>query len=67
MIHLASQAGGKAEWSDRLQAFLPPQEADGWVGAGGFNGTFSLDAALAEGLAAGLRQGRQTPRPTWSS
>ena len=52
-INLASQAGAKAEWSDRLQAFLPPQEADGWVGAGGFNGTFSLDAALAEGLAAG--------------
>jgi heterotetrameric sarcosine oxidase alpha subunit len=53
VINLASQAGAKTEWSDRLQAFLPPKEADGWIGAGGFNGTFSLDAALAEGIAAG--------------
>jgi len=53
VINLASQAGAKAEWNDRLQAFLPPKEAEGWVGAGGFNGTFALEAALAEGLAAG--------------
>lgn len=52
VINLASQAGAKAVWSGRLQAFLPPKDADGWVGAGGFNGTLSLEAALAEGLAA---------------
>ncbi|MBX3580733.1 MAG: sarcosine oxidase subunit alpha family protein [Rhizobiaceae bacterium] len=53
VINLASQAGARAEWSERVQAFLPPKDADGWVGAGAFNGTFSLEAALAEGLAAG--------------
>ncbi|MBL8576022.1 MAG: sarcosine oxidase subunit alpha family protein [Mesorhizobium sp.] len=53
VINLASQAGAKAEWNERLQAFLPPKDADGWIGAGGFNGTFSLDAALSEGFAAG--------------
>ncbi|MEQ1942869.1 sarcosine oxidase subunit alpha [Mesorhizobium sp. VNQ89] len=53
VINLASQAGAKAEWNERLQAFLPPKDTDGWVGAGGFNGTFSLDAALSEGFAAG--------------
>ena len=53
VINLASQAGAKAEWNERLQAFLPPKEADGWVGAGGFNGTFSLESALAEGRVAG--------------
>ena len=41
VIHLASQAGAKAEWNERLQAFLPPKEAEGWVGAGGFNGDLS--------------------------
>jgi len=53
VINLASQAGARAEWNDRLQAFLPPKEAEGWVGAGAFNGTFDLEGALAEGLAAG--------------
>jgi heterotetrameric sarcosine oxidase alpha subunit len=62
VINLASQAGAKAEWSDRLQAFLPPKGADGWVGAGGFNGTFSLADALAEGAAAGSSNGEaETP------
>src|SRR5690606_36565543 len=61
VINLASQAGAKAEWDDRLQAFLPPKGADGWVGAGGFHGTFSLEAALAEGLAAGGNIGDVAP------
>ncbi|MCX7306230.1 MAG: sarcosine oxidase subunit alpha family protein [Hyphomicrobiales bacterium] len=60
VINLASQAGARAEWNDRLQAFLPPKEAEGWVGAGGFNGTFALDAALAEGLAAGSGEAGET-------
>ena len=61
VINLASQAGAKAGWNERLQAFLPPKEAEGWTGAGGFNGTFALDAALAEGLvAAGGRPGDAT-------
>jgi heterotetrameric sarcosine oxidase alpha subunit len=53
VIHLASQAGAKAEWNDRLQAFLPPRDAEGWIAAGSANGTFALDAVLAEGFAAG--------------
>ena len=51
----------RAEWSDRLQAFLPPKEADGWIGAGGFNGTFSLAAALAEGGGGGGSGGDDIP------
>ncbi|MEP9388511.1 sarcosine oxidase subunit alpha family protein [Mesorhizobium sp. KR9-304] len=61
VINLASQAGAKAEWSERLQAFLPPKNADGWIGAGGFNGTFALEAALAEGLAAGGKTADAVP------
>ncbi|MDQ2704547.1 MAG: sarcosine oxidase subunit alpha family protein, partial [Pseudomonadota bacterium] len=61
VINLASQAGAKAEWSERLQAFLPPRDADGWIGVGGFNGTLALEAALAEGLAAGGKPHGDTP------
>jgi sarcosine oxidase subunit alpha len=52
-IHLASQAGMKPEWNEELQAFLPPEPTQNWVGAGAFNGRFSTAEALAEGLAAG--------------
>ena len=61
IINLASQAGAKAEWNERLQAFLPPRDADGWAGAGGFNGTFSLETSLAEGLAAGGKPDGEAP------
>ncbi|TIX40742.1 MAG: hypothetical protein E5V36_17125, partial [Mesorhizobium sp.] len=34
-IHLASQAGARAEWNEALQAFLPPKPTTRqWIGAG---------------------------------
>ena len=54
VINLASQAGAKAEWNDRLQAFLPPEPTQKWFGAGAFTGRFSTDEALAHGHAAGI-------------
>ncbi|MEP9396119.1 sarcosine oxidase subunit alpha [Mesorhizobium sp. KR2-14] len=54
-IHLASQAGLNPVWDDELQAFLPPQATQNWVGAGAFNGSFATAEALAEGHAAGLK------------
>jgi sarcosine oxidase subunit alpha len=53
-IHLASQAGAKAEWSAKRQAFLPPHPTQDWVGAGAFTGSFSTAKAIAEGHAAGV-------------
>jgi sarcosine oxidase subunit alpha len=53
-IHLASQAGAKAEWNEALQAFLPPVPARRWRGAGAFNARFSTAEAIAEGYAAGV-------------
>jgi heterotetrameric sarcosine oxidase alpha subunit len=53
-IHLASQAGAKAEWDAARQAFLPPQPTRKWMGAGAFTGSFSTVEAIAEGRAAGL-------------
>ncbi|WP_269929709.1 sarcosine oxidase subunit alpha family protein [Aminobacter sp. HY435] len=52
-IHLASQAGARPLWNEALQAFLPPEAGQGWIGAGAFNGTFSTADAIAEGFAAG--------------
>ncbi|MDX8538109.1 sarcosine oxidase subunit alpha [Mesorhizobium abyssinicae] len=53
-IHLASQAGARAEWDASRQAFLPPKPTQRWVGAGAFTGSFSTAEAIAEGRAAGL-------------
>ncbi|MHA6684368.1 sarcosine oxidase subunit alpha [Mesorhizobium sp. A556] len=53
-IHLASQAGARAEWSAERQAFLPPEPTQGWVGAGAFTGSFSTADAISEGHEAGL-------------
>jgi len=53
-IHLASQAGARAQWSPARQAFLPPKPDGRWIGAGAFTGSFSTDEAIAEGRAAGL-------------
>ena len=53
-IHLASQAGGKPAWNDEVQAFLPPEPTQNWIGAGAFNGRFSTAEALAQGHAAGI-------------
>ncbi|MBN9070864.1 MAG: (2Fe-2S)-binding protein, partial [Rhizobiales bacterium] len=54
VLHLASQAGGKPAWDDRLQAFLPPPATQNWRIAGAANGAFSTAAAVAQGEAAGL-------------
>jgi len=54
VIHLASQAGGKPAWSVEVQAFLPPEPTQNWIGAGAFTGRFSTAEALAQGHAAGI-------------
>ncbi|MFC3725230.1 sarcosine oxidase subunit alpha family protein [Neoaquamicrobium sediminum] len=60
-IHLASQAGGAARWDDRLQAFLPPEPLQPWLGAGAFTGAFTTQEAIVEGLAAGAAAAGQKP------
>ncbi|TJW72169.1 MAG: sarcosine oxidase subunit alpha family protein, partial [Mesorhizobium sp.] len=68
-IHLASQAGAKAEWNAARQAFLPPKPTQRWptqrwIGAGAFTGSFSTAEAIAEGRAAGLSAAGGTGAPT---
>ncbi len=47
-IHLASQAGQKPEWSETLQAFMPPAPTQNWSGVGGFKGEFETARILPE-------------------
>ena len=54
VIHLASQAGGRPHWNDEVQAFVPPEPTQNWIGAGAFLGRFSTAEALAQGHAAGI-------------
>jgi methylglutamate dehydrogenase subunit C len=54
VIHLASQAGGRPHWNADMQAFLPPEPMQNWIGAGAFLGRFSTAEALAQGHAAGI-------------
>src|SRR5690606_10689720 len=46
-IHLASQAGGKPRFDERLQAFLPPEPMQSWVAAGAGNGTYATAGAIS--------------------
>ncbi|MBZ9858295.1 sarcosine oxidase subunit alpha [Mesorhizobium sp. CA12] len=62
-IHLASQAGAKAEWDPARQAFLPPKPTQRWIGAGAFTGNFSTAEAIAEGRAAGVSAAGGTAAP----
>ena len=54
VLHLASQAGAKPEWDDRLHAFLPPKPTQNWAGAGACTGRFATAEAIVEGHLTGL-------------
>ncbi|HXH04624.1 MAG TPA: glycine cleavage T C-terminal barrel domain-containing protein, partial [Candidatus Competibacteraceae bacterium] len=53
VIHLSAQSGAKAIWDDKLACFRPGTPVQAERSAGACAGSFSLQAALAEGLAAG--------------
>ena len=52
-VHLTSHLGGKPEWSEAHQAFLPGSSPAHLKPVGAANGELSLGAALATGAAAG--------------
>ncbi len=72
-VHLFMQARGKLRYNESLAALVPGVEVEGVTVAGAANGAFTLDAALAEGHAAGggegpapnAPQGRYTIAPLW--
>src|SRR5690606_16739422 len=51
-LHLHSHAGGKAEWSDAIAAFVPGAVRAGVATIGAARGRFALSDCLADGFAA---------------
>ena len=62
-VHLHSQSRGKLAWDERLQAFLPAEPAEHSRSAGACRGIFALDAARADGVAAGAAAARDALAP----
>ena len=58
-VHLHSQAGGGIAWSEAHACFIPDKPGQDNVSVGAGNGSFALDACLAEGQQAGLDAARQ--------
>ncbi|MBI3506617.1 MAG: sarcosine oxidase subunit alpha family protein [Proteobacteria bacterium] len=52
-LHLTSHLGHKPVWNPQLSAFVPQSLPDGMRVAGAANGQFSLEQALATGIASG--------------
>jgi sarcosine oxidase, subunit alpha len=55
VLHLWCHNGGKIRFDDALQAFRPDRHHDAIHAVGAANGTFALDAILAEAYATGER------------
>ena len=62
-VHLHSQSRGKVVWDEALGAFLPGEPAEHSRSAGACRGVFALDAAFADGAAAGAAAARDALAP----
>lgn len=71
LVHLWRHAGGKLDWDETTQAFLPGVAPDCMTAIGAANGTFDLDRALAEARAVARneprldRAGDYRVKPLW--
>jgi sarcosine oxidase subunit alpha len=59
-VHLACHKGAKPQWSEELQAFVPPATAHGLAAAGAANGTMLISRCLAEGAEKGAEAANDT-------
>ncbi|MDN0076386.1 sarcosine oxidase subunit alpha family protein [Crenobacter sp. SG2303] len=50
VVHLFAQSGGKARWDDEKVCFVPGKSVQAEASVGACNGTFALDATLAEAV-----------------
>jgi sarcosine oxidase subunit alpha len=62
-VHLYSQSRGRLQWDEGLQAFLPGAPAERARSVGAARGEFALEAALADGAAAGSAAAREAIDP----
>lgn len=60
LVHLWRHAGGKLDWCENRQAFLPGRAPDNMLAIGAANGAFEMEAALEEAKAAA--SGQPLPR-----
>ena len=66
LLHLWRHAGGNLWWCEARQAFLPGEGPEALRAVGAANGTFDLDAALAEARGAPTRPAvPYALRPLW--
>jgi sarcosine oxidase subunit alpha len=62
-VHLHSQSRGKLVWDEALSAFLPGEPAEHTRSAGACRGVLALEAAFADGAAAGASAARDALAP----
>ncbi len=62
-VHLHSQSRGKLVWDEALSAFLPGEPAEHTRSAGACRGVLALEAAFADGAAAGAAAARDALAP----
>jgi sarcosine oxidase subunit alpha len=62
-VHLHSQSRGKLVWDEALSAFLPGDPAEHTRSAGACRGVLALEAAFADGAAAGAGAARDALAP----
>jgi sarcosine oxidase subunit alpha len=58
VIHLWRHMGGKLDWCETRQAFLPAETPAKMIAIGAANGTFEIDVALEEARCAGIGHAR---------
>ncbi|MEM7732567.1 MAG: 2Fe-2S iron-sulfur cluster-binding protein [Pseudomonadota bacterium] len=58
LVHLWRHAGGKLDWCEERQAFLPGSTPINMIAVGGARGAFDMDHALAQARAAGQGEAR---------
>ncbi|MGR3316112.1 2Fe-2S iron-sulfur cluster-binding protein [Roseovarius indicus] len=63
LVHLWRHAGGKLDWCDQRNAFLPGTPPGNMTATGAANGTFDTDAALEHARAAGKNTPTKRPDP----
>jgi len=65
LVHLWRHAGGKLDWCEQRQAYLPGSGPEDMLAVGGANGTFDLEASLAQARAAGAGQKMPNAKSTY--
>ncbi|WP_299851006.1 2Fe-2S iron-sulfur cluster-binding protein [uncultured Roseovarius sp.] len=65
LVHLWRHAGGKLDWNDDLQAFVPGKAPEGMIAVGSANGFFDLQHALDDARAVGADTARPNKKSSY--